>query len=128
MIAETPDSSMRSRDGRHRRPRFGTGIFLILLGLVLALDQWHAFPIHGITRHWPLILIAFGIGRMVDRGPFATGPHATIVIGLFFELQALGHHELIRHAWPLALIWIGLIITARALRPRTAETCEWFHE
>ena len=119
----------RLRDARpHPRPRIGTGIFFILLGLLLALDQWHQLPIHDLARHWPLIIIAFGIGRMVDHGFFATGPHAAILVGLYFEVDALGHHEWIRHAWPLGLVWIGLIITLRALRPRPEPACEWFHE
>jgi uncharacterized integral membrane protein len=119
----------RRRDGRTRRPRIGTGIFLILLGLLLALNQWHQLPFQGTVRYWPLILIAFGIGRMVDCGPFAPWPHALILAGLAFELDALGHHEFIRHAWPLGLVWIGLIITLRALRPKPAPaSCEWFHE
>jgi hypothetical protein len=128
MTPDSPDTSLRP-EGRHRRhrPRLGTGIFFILLGLLLALDQWHQLPFHDTARHWPLIIIAFGIGRMVDRGPFATGPHAAILVGLYFEMEALGHHDWVRHAWPLGLVWIGLIITLRALRPQPAPPCEWFH-
>ncbi|HZU52305.1 MAG TPA: DUF5668 domain-containing protein [Holophagaceae bacterium] len=134
MTFETPQdmsnqAKSRRRDLRARRPRLGTGIFLILLGLLLALNQWHQLPFHDTTRYWPLILIAFGIGRMVDRGPFSPWPHAIILVGLYFELDALGHYDLIRHAWPLGLVWIGLIITLRALRPQPAPaSCEWFHE
>ena len=134
MIPGTPDTSMNAlddksnRDRHRRRPRFGTGIFFILLGLVLALHQWDRLPIHDLSRHWPLILIALGLGRMVDRGFFATGPHIAILVGLYFELEAFGRHDWIHHAWPLGLVWIGLIITLRALRPRSSSACEWSHE
>lgn len=120
-----PQSPERgSRGFRTGRRRLGTGIFLILLGLLLALDQWHQLPFHDTVRFWPLVLIAFGLGRMVDRGVFAPWPHAMILVGLYFELDALGYHHSIRHAWPLGLIWIGLIITLRAFRPQPAPFCE----
>ncbi len=113
---------------RRRHPRIGTGIFLILLGLFLALDNWHGAPLHDLGRHWPLILIAFGLGRLVDRGFFAPGPHAAILAGLYFELRELGHSTWTHRAWPLGLVWIGLILTARGLRPRPEPSCEWTHD
>lgn len=133
MTAETfqdpmPPSGFPRPGGRDRKRRLGTGIFFILLGVLLALDQWRQIPFHDTARHWPLILIAFGAGRMVDRGPFATGPHAAILIGLYFELGVLGHHAWASQAWPLGLVWIGLVITLRSLRPRTGPACGWFHE
>lgn len=133
MTAETfqdpmsPSGPSRSA-GSARKRRMGTGIFLILLGALLALDQWHQVPFHDTARHWPLLLIAFGAGRLVDRGLFAPGPHAAILTGVYFELGVLGHHEWARHAWPLGLVWIGLIITLRSLRPRSEPACGWFHE
>lgn len=106
--------------GRRPRRHLGTGVFLILLGLLLAADRWHGVPFHDLGRHWPLILIAYGLGRMVDRGLLHTSSHATILVGLWFELQANGHHDWIYRAWPLALVWIGLIMT---LRPRPEPFC-----
>lgn len=119
----TPFSKHRSS-----RPRFGLGIFFILLGILLVFNQWHPLPFHEGIRFWPLVLIAFGIGRMVDRGFFAWGPHAAILVGLYLELDALGNHEWIHRAWPLGLVWIGLIITLRSLRPRSAPSSECPYE
>ncbi len=112
-----------TRDTRRARRHLGTGIFLILLGLMLAATQWGGSPFYDLGRHWPLILIAFGLGRMVDRGLLHPFAHATILVGLYFELDSLGHYDWIHRAWPLGLVWIGLILTLRALRPRTEPFC-----
>ena len=108
-----------------RRPRrhLGTGLFLILLGVLLALDQWGQVPFHGLGHYWPLILIAFGLGRMVDRGPLHAGAHWILLVGLYFELERNGHSEFVHRFWPLGLVWIGLIMTLRALRPRPEPFC-----
>src|SRR6185437_6503032 len=108
---------------RPRRRHFGTGIFLILFGVLLALDQWGHAPFHDFGRHWPLLLIAFGCGKLIDRGLLATGAHWLLVVGLYFKLQANGQHTLVHRIWPLGLVWIGLIMTLRALRPRPEPFC-----
>ncbi|MBS1766202.1 MAG: hypothetical protein JST05_02195 [Acidobacteria bacterium] len=120
-----PDARpIRRRSHRH----LGTGIFLILLGLMLAFENWNGTPFFELGRHWPLILIAFGVGRLVDRGPFAWGPHAAILVGLYFELDRLGHYEWIHRAWPLGFVWLGLILTLRGLRPHVSSASECFHD
>ena len=105
---------------RDRRPRrhLGTGVFLILLGLLLAWNQWNHAPFHDFGRYWPLILIALAVGKFVDRGLLSSGGHWMLLVGLYFELQANGQHELLHRFWPLGLVWIGLIMTLRALSPR----------
>ena len=118
----SPDSGTPGRLRRRHR-HLGTGVFLILLGLLLALDQWHQAPFHDIGRHWPLILIALSVGKFVDRGLLSTGAHWMLLVGLFFELQANGQHHWIYRFWPLGLVWIGLIMTLRALRPRPEPFC-----
>lgn len=124
-MTSEPFDSTRPSGPQARRPRrhLGTGVFLILLGLILALTQWQGSPLHGIGHHWPLILIAFGVARMVDRGLLHPYAHAAILVGLYFELDALGNYDWIHRAWPLGLVWIGLILTVRALRPRTEPFC-----
>lgn len=113
---------MQARSAPARR-HLGTGVFFILLGSILALTQWSGSPLHGLGHHWPLILIAFGVARMVDRGLLHPYAHAAILVGLYFELDALGNYEWIHRAWPLGLVWIGLILTIRALRPRPEPFC-----
>lgn len=109
-----PDSLNRRRPRRH----LGTGIFLILLGLILAFTQWHGSPIHGLGHHWPLIVIAFGLARMVDRGLLHPFAHAAVLVGLYFELDAIGNYDWIHRAWPLGIVWVGLILLLRAFRPQ----------
>ena len=114
----SPATQEAWREQRHHRRHLGTGIFLILLGLLLAFSQWGHAPFHDLGRHWPLILIALAAGRFVDRGFFHSGAHWLLLVGLYFELERNGQADLVHHFWPLGLVWIGLIMTLRALSPR----------
>ena len=117
-LEQNPQAAMGA--WRERRPRrhLGTGIVLILVGLILAFDPWGHSPFHDIGRHWPLILVALGIGKLVDRGLLSTGAHWLLLVGLYFELHADARFAYLDRFWPLGLVWIGLIMTLRALRPR----------
>ena len=106
---------------RPPRRHFGMGIALILLGLLLAFAQWRMVPFDDFSSHWPLILVALGVGKLVDRGLLCTGAHWLILIGAFFELEQNGPSHLMHRIWPLGLVWIGLIMTLRALRSRPAR-------
>lgn len=128
MTLETPTPDQDPRWRRRNRPRLGTGLFLIALGVLLALDQWHGSPFHRTSALWPLILIALGLSRMVDRGFLSWGAHALMVTGVAFELQALGHEVWVHRLWPLGVVWVGIIITLRALRARRTPGCEWIHD
>lgn len=130
MTPDTPTSPQDDRRDRRRRrgPRLGTGLFLIALGLILAADQAHLIPFHRAAGFWPLILIALGLSRMVDRGLLCPSAHAVLGVGLIFELKALGYEEQVRHLWPLAVVWVGLILTLRALRARRDPSCGWLHD
>lgn len=113
---------------RPRRHRLGTGLFLIALGLLMVLAQWQHAPFHHLGHYWPLILIAFGLCRMVDRGLFAIWPHAMILAGLYFEMEQLGYGYWSERLWPLGIVWLGIVMILRGFRPRTAAGREWRHE
>lgn len=101
-LDSTDQAFLDSKDRRRPRRHLGTGFFLILLGLILALTQWHGSPLHNLGLHWPLILIAFGFARMMDRGLLYPFAHTAILVGLYFELDSLGHYDWIHRAWPSA--------------------------
>ncbi|HEU4950359.1 MAG TPA: DUF5668 domain-containing protein [Holophagaceae bacterium] len=125
-----PEDRPEDRRGwrRRRGPRLGSGLFLIALGLILALHHWEDLPFHRAEALWPLILIAFGLSRMVDRGFLHWGGHAAIVTGVAFELQAFGYETWVHRLWPLGLVWVGIILTLRALLPRRGPSCGWLHD
>ena len=71
-----------------------------------------------VLRFWPLILIGFGVVRLVEaRDDYAqSGGMFWIVVGLLFLLGSFGIIRLaIRDLWPVLLIGIGVLMLWRAM-------------
>lgn len=101
------------------------GVALMLLGLLLLLDRTMPDLGNRIGPWWPLLIAILGVGRLVDRGIFHMGGH--VVIGVSLVLLAASFHrmDLLWHYSPVAVIWLGLIITGRALFPSlTKRPCQ----
>lgn len=89
----------------------------MLLGLLLLVDRTMPDLGNRIGPWWPLLFAILGVGRLVDRGIFHTGGHLLIGLSLVLLAASFQHMDLVRHYWPAAVIWLGLIITGRALFP-----------
>jgi predicted membrane protein len=90
--------------------RIGAGIFLLLIGGVLLLDQM-GFPLPDWLFSWHVLLIATGIFIGL-RHNFRGGAWAILIlVGGFFMIQDYyPHFPLRRFIWPAVLIFVGLII------------------
>ncbi|MFN8009907.1 MAG: DUF5668 domain-containing protein [Holophagaceae bacterium] len=101
--------------------RFGfglaSGLVLIAVGTVLAFENAGVEVPVTVTRLWPLLLVFVGAGRLAQRGLLRVGGHLLIYLGLF--LLGLMHRPetTLCLAGPVGLLWLGVIITLRALRP-----------
>jgi len=101
--------------------RFGfalaTGLVLIAVGTVLAFENAGIQVPAAVTRLWPLLFVLVGAGRLAQRGLLRVGGHLLIFLGLF--LTGLMHRPetTLSLAGPVGLLWLGVIITLRALRP-----------
>jgi len=110
----------------HDRPdrdsRFTTklviGILFMAFGAAFLLNNLGILDADRSLRFWPLALVVLGLERILSRGFLrATGGHALVLVGLGLLLGFLGKDWFLETWWPLAVVWMGLILTLRALWP-----------
>jgi len=94
-----------------------SGLVLIAVGTVLAFENAGIEVPVTVTRLWPLLFVLVGAGRLAQRGFLLVGGHLLIFLGLF--LFGLMHQAetTLSLAGPVGLLWLGVIITLRAVRP-----------
>lgn len=117
----------RARDRMNRHHSGGSGMIIggliVVIGLLILLDNLGIVRIHDVWHYWPILLIVYGISRIV--GACAPAGYlwggAIALIGALLLLDNLDilvfNYELI---WPLLLIAFGLSMLVRAMdRKRT---------
>ncbi|MEP7103279.1 MAG: DUF5668 domain-containing protein [Candidatus Dojkabacteria bacterium] len=88
------------------------GLFFILLGLSLFLDQLGLnFFGFNIFNFWPLILIFFGFMLLVQRK--FIGGLFLLLIGFAFLFSIVFHFSIFAVIWPLIIIFVGISILLR---------------
>jgi predicted membrane protein len=115
---------------RQRRRRHGSAgsrlffaIFLIAVGILLFLDNIGLIPVRNIWDYWPLILVAAGLGRLIN----CRHPQARLIgffLVLFGALLLLVTLHIVQihtrdGSWPLALLLIafGVALLIKVLEP-----------
>jgi predicted membrane protein len=97
-------------------PKFFIGVFLVLMGVVLALDQLGVLQANHILRFWPAALIVLGLITL-QRGDRHGALRALvlIVVGGWLLLNTLGlvSLDLWGFIWPLLLVFFGARIMMR---------------
>jgi predicted membrane protein len=97
----------------------------VALGLLFLLGNMGFVDVREVFRFWPVILIAFGVLRIVEYGGDygSSGGIFWIVIGSFFLLGSVGILRVAaRDLWPVMMIAIGALMlwrTTLAKRERT---------
>ena len=112
--------------GRRAAGRVMLGLCVIAAGAALLLSNLGLLHFDVSYRLWPLILVALGLAKLVEKGALCGGGHWLILLGLFLLAGFAEREDLIERWWPMAVIWIGLLISARALassRPKP-PVCE----
>jgi predicted membrane protein len=101
----------------HNSPKFVVGVFLVLMGVVLALDQLGLVQADHLLRFWPAALIILGL-VMLQRGERQGALRALvlIVVGGWLLLNTLGlvSLDLWGFIWPLLLVFFGARIMMRS--------------
>ncbi|HVU56105.1 MAG TPA: DUF5668 domain-containing protein [Puia sp.] len=103
--------------------RVGAGLFLLLIGGLLLLDQM-GFPLPDWLFNWHVLLIAIGLFLGIRHGFRGGAWLVLIAVGSFFLIQEnYPSIPLHRFLWPSIVIFVGLlIIVGPRRRPR------WGHE
>ena len=94
------------------------GAIVVVIGCLLLLDNLGIFRFHDVWQYWPVLLVAWGVSRIVDsRTPSGWVWGAMVsLIGAFLLLDTL---DIIvfnwQVVWPLILIAFGVSVLVRAL-------------
>jgi predicted membrane protein len=103
---------------RHNGPRLVLGLVVIAIGALFTLDKLGYVNAGEFWEYWPVILIAVGLGRMIQpRGTHGRGFGVVlIVIGLWFLLSNLDVIDYrVWDFWPVLLVLLGISIVWRAI-------------
>ncbi|HXI11071.1 MAG TPA: DUF5668 domain-containing protein [Thermoanaerobaculia bacterium] len=105
------------------------GLVLIALGTLFLLDEFDIASFGSlIRRHWPLIVIAFALPKLLRRETFWSGLW-TLTAGVWFQLVVLRVFGLTwRNSWPLMLIALGGGIILRTIMEVAAARARSRHE
>jgi len=104
-------------------PRFARklviGILCMALGGAFLLHNLNLVDAHQSLRFWPLALVILGLERIISRGFLqAAGGHVLVLLGIALQMDAFEKAYLWMKWWPLGIVWLGLILTLRALLPQ----------
>lgn len=108
----------RERNRRRFTTKLVFGSLLMVFGVVVLLHNLRIMDIDRTARFFPLALVVIGIERMVSKGFLkATGGHVLAMLGIGFLALTLEQELLLETWWPVGLVWIGVILTLRAVWP-----------
>lgn len=100
-------------------PRLVIGVAIMLAGFLLAVDSLGFIDAGQIFRFWPVVLIAFGVTKLLGNACQRSGAFVWIVAGAALLAHTLGLLSFPRVA-AIALFLVGARIAFKALAPRTA--------
>ena len=110
-----PDTRIR-REGWFSR-RLIVGLILMTLGVVFYLHNVNLLELDRVWRFWPLLMGVLALERFINRGPLAMEGHVLLIVATGLQLMFLERYSLLERWWPLAVIWLGIVIVLRALFP-----------
>lgn len=97
--------------GKGNQPGLVAGLVIVVIGVILLLDQEGLVHAWDVWRFWPMVLIAFGLARMLrgEGAPDKLWGTVEVAFGVVFLLGALGYrHFSFSHTWPLLIVGVGL--------------------
>ena len=104
-------------DGRGHGRLVG-GLVLMTVGTIFLLGRLDVLPGHAMASYWPLILVAVGLGKLLQPSDRKSPGSAIwlIFIGLWAEANVLHWFGLNWHnSWPVFLIFGGLCVLVSEL-------------
>ena len=103
-------------------PQIILGLLIVAFGVILTLDNLDYLEAGDILRYWPLLLVAFGLARLLGTnctsGRLSGG--VMVFIGLWLTADELVAIPIdFERWWPMILVAIGGLILFRAFRGGT---------
>ena len=100
-------------------PQIILGLLIVAFGVILTLDNLDYVEAGDILRYWPLLLVAFGLARVIGTdctsGRLSGG--LMVVIGLWLMADEIFILSVdFERWWPIILVAIGGLIVFRAMR------------
>jgi hypothetical protein len=100
-------------------PRFLIGAFLVVIGLLLALEQLGWVESYHLMRFWPVLVVLYGLTILQRGGRGVVVGSFVVLIGGWLLLNTL--HLLFlepwQFLWPLILVVVGARILMRGREP-----------
>ena len=116
---ELEPSTANNRPPTVSSGRLVFGLALVALGLLFLLERFDLVSISLPWAWWPLILVALGVGKMLDsrEGCEPQGGVWLVFVGLWLICNFQGYFGLTwENSWPLFLVMGGAMIVWRAMR------------
>jgi hypothetical protein len=113
---------------KHRsHSHLGIGIFFVIVGVALLLGNFNILSVGPVWRFWPVIIIAIGLGRLMDAQVAREYQKACwmLFIGgwLFIsEFHVFGLHY--GNSWPILLIGVGIGMLWKSFYPEHIRIVE----
>jgi lia operon protein LiaF len=95
----------------HPTGRLVGGLVLMTVGAIFLLGRLDVIPGHAMSTYWPLVVVAVGLGKLLQPSERRRPGNATwlIFIGLWAQATVLHWFGLTwQNSWPIVLIFIGL--------------------
>lgn len=114
--------TVRLDSPRRRARRAIFGLSVIAIGALALLDNFHVFAMPMLRTFWPLVFVAWGLGRLIwsrHTGGRVFGL-VMVAVGGLMTAHNLGNDLVdLRHWWPVFIILAGAAILLRGLFPGT---------
>lgn len=100
-------------------PQVILGLLIVAFGIILTADNLDYVEADDILRYWPLLLVAFGLARMLNSdgssGRLSGG--LMVAVGVWLTADDIWGVPIdFERWWPMILVAIGLLIVYRAAR------------
>ena len=108
------------------------GLVLVCVGVTIFLDQIDVIDVQGIWHYWPLLMVIFGINKMVG---YPTAKHFSSGLWMVFTglwLFAVFEHLFgltLHNSWPFFIVAAGVsMIVEPLIKQRFAQNEEHSNE
>jgi hypothetical protein len=100
-------------------PQIILGLLIVAFGVIMTLDNLDYVEADNILRYWPLLIVAFGLARLVgsDCTSSRVSGGVMVLVGLWLTADDLWGVPIdFERWWPTLLVAVGVLILLRGLK------------